>query len=118
MDEYDHIYRKCPGEDLCRARTLGTAAIEEKWQELPSGENPGTATPGAIRRTDCYRVGLGDLTRLQKQRLQIEYMRLERPTDRDADATFLCQILSGMHAITLLIPPLAVGLKSVCCLPG
>ena len=46
---------------------------------------------------DGYRVALGDLTRLQKRRLRAAYMGLKRPTDRDADATFLRQMRGLNH---------------------
>ena len=34
-------------------------------------------------------MALGDLTRSQKLRLRVAYTGLERPSDREADATFL-----------------------------
>jgi len=46
---------------------------------------------------DGYRVALGDLTRIQKQRLRIAYINLERPSDRDTDATFLRHIRHLNH---------------------
>ena len=93
MDSYDHLYRECPGEDLCRARSLGTVALKEKWQELPPGESTlAQLLLELYEEPDGYRVALGDLTRLQRQRLRAAYMGLERPTDRDADATFLRQM--------------------------
>ena len=68
MDSYDHLYRECPGEDLHRARTLGTAAIQEKWQEPPNGERTlAQLLLELYEEPDGYRVALGDLKRLQKQ---------------------------------------------------
>jgi len=68
-----------------RARTLGIAAIKEKWQELPHGERAlAQLLLELYEKPDGYRVALGDLTRIQKQRLRIAYMNLKRPSDRDA----------------------------------
>eukprot|EP01042_Synura_sphagnicola_P036352 gene36352-biopygen3194 len=98
MDSYDNLYRECPGENLCRVRTLGTVALKEKWQELPSGKRTlAQLLLELYEEPDGYRVALGDLTRLQKQRLQTAYMGLERPSDSDADAAFLCQMRQLNH---------------------
>jgi len=98
MDSYDHLYRECPGEDLLRARTLGIAAIKETWQKLPNGERAlAQLLLELYEEPDGYRVAMGDLTRIQKQRLRIAYMNLERPSDRDADATFLRHIRQLNH---------------------
>eukprot|EP01042_Synura_sphagnicola_P036493 gene36493-biopygen7420 len=98
MDSYDHLYRECPGENLCRARTLGTVALKEKWQELPPGERTlAQLLLELYKEPDGYRVALGDITRRQKHRLRAAYIGLERPTDRDADTTFLRHMRRRNH---------------------
>ena len=73
-------------------------ALKEKWQELPTGERAlAQLLLELFEEPDVYRVALGDLTRPQKQRLRAAYMGLERPTDRDADATFLRQMRRLNH---------------------
>ena len=73
-------------------------ALKEKWQELPPGERTlAQLLLELYEEPDGYRVALGDLTRLQKRRLRAAYMGLERPTDRDADATFLRQMRRLNH---------------------
>eukprot|EP01042_Synura_sphagnicola_P036570 gene36570-biopygen10208 len=93
MDSYDHLYHECPRDYLRRARDLGLAADWNSWLGLPPGERA-----LAELLLDLYeepggcRVALGDLTRRQKLRLRVAYTGLERPSDREADATFIRHI--------------------------
>ena len=67
-------------------------------RQLPPGESTlAQLLLELYEEPDGYRVALGDLTRLQRQRLRAAYMGLERPTDRDADATFLRQMRRLNH---------------------
>ena len=93
MDSYDHIYRECPGADLVRIREQTKTGLLALHPSLPPGEQALAVTLLALsEEPDGYRIGLGDLSHRQRQLLKDAYWRLERPTDHDADTTFLRQI--------------------------
>jgi len=93
MDSYDHLNCECPGGDLRRARDLGIAAVKNSGSGLPPGERDQAGLLLELyEEPSGYRMAPGDLTRRQKFRLRVAYSGLERPSDREADATFIRQI--------------------------
>ena len=93
VDSYDHIYRECPGTDIVRVREEQFEHLAERAQKLPAAEaHLATLLLELFKEPDGYRVGLGDLAENQRKRLRSAYEELDRPSDRDADTTFIRQI--------------------------
>eukprot|EP01040_Poterioochromonas_malhamensis_P018624 gene18624-21796_t len=92
MKSYDHIYRECPA-DIVGVQEKQFEHLAAHAQKLPAAESHlATLLLELFKEPDGYRVGLGDLAENQRKRLRSAYEELDRPSDRDADTTFIRQI--------------------------